>query len=116
MRRNGIETYRINQPPAAPEEETTLPPVTEDTPTETPNEQGGVLTERGEGGPVVVTTQTGVTEPEPEPVKEGSVAEVMTWVGDDSDRAKRALAKEKAATQPRSSLVTLLEKKTEASA
>lgn len=56
---------------------------------------------------------------EPEPVEltpidtsdvpDGNIDEVLDWVGDDSDRADRALAVELAAASPRSTLVARLE-------
>jgi hypothetical protein len=65
----------------------------------------------------------GPAQPEPDPVAEGSaesgsgdqvpdgtIAEVLDWVGDDSDRAVAALEAEEARDQPRSTLVAALEK------
>jgi hypothetical protein len=43
-------------------------------------------------------------------VPDGTVAEVLEWVGDDSDRAVAALEAEEAADQPRTTLVAALEK------
>lgn len=47
------------------------------------------------------------TEPskDPDAVPDGTVAEVEAWVGDDIERADRALDVENAKTKPRSSLV-----------
>ncbi|SDN73687.1 hypothetical protein [Allokutzneria albata] len=43
-------------------------------------------------------------------VPEGSVAAVLEWVGDDATRAQAALEVEQAREQPRTSLLTALEK------
>ncbi len=56
-----------------------------------------------------------LADPEPEPqvdpeaVPEGTVATVLGWVGDDRERAVRALEVENAADRPRSTLVGALE-------
>lgn len=42
-------------------------------------------------------------------VPSGTVPEILTWVGDDVDRAERALDKEKADKKPRKGLVSQLE-------
>jgi hypothetical protein len=47
---------------------------------------------------------------ESETVPDGTAKEVLEWVGDDSDRAVAALDAEEARDQPRSTLVTALEK------
>jgi NACalpha-BTF3-like transcription factor len=53
--------------------------------------------------------------PEPEPaadpdeVPAGSVAVVLAWVGEDREKAMRALEAENAADKPRTTLVTALE-------
>lgn len=59
-------------------------------------------------------------EPEPEPtevespveaptdVPDGTVADVLEWVGDDTDRAVDALAVEQSAEHPRSTLIASL--------
>lgn len=60
-------------------------------------------------------TPSGGDEPIPvaptfeEPVPEGTVAEVMQWVGTDVVRAAAALEAERAAASPRSTLITQLE-------
>lgn len=46
-----------------------------------------------------------------EPVPTGNIQDVLTWVGDDSARAQRALDAERAADAPRTTLVTELEKR-----
>lgn len=43
-------------------------------------------------------------------VPTGSAEEVLTWVGDDTDRARAALAAEQAASKPRTTLVDKLTK------
>jgi hypothetical protein len=43
-------------------------------------------------------------------VPTGAAEEVLAWVGDDADRARRALAAEQGATKPRSTLVDKLGK------
>lgn len=45
-----------------------------------------------------------------DPVPEGSIAAVLEWVGDDADKAARALDAELAKDAPRSTLVAALEK------
>lgn len=47
-------------------------------------------------------------EPEPEPVPTGTSKEVLAWVGDDKERAQRALDAEKSNTKPRVTLVNEL--------
>lgn len=47
------------------------------------------------------------TDDEPEPVPDGTVSEVLNWVGEDIDRAKRALEVEKAGRQRTSLLYEL---------
>jgi hypothetical protein len=44
-------------------------------------------------------------EPQQEEVKSGTSREVLGWVGDDKDRARRALEKEQASDKPRSTLI-----------
>lgn len=56
-----------------------------------------------------------VLEPDPQPVDdqaalEGTVADVLDWVGDDPVRAQAALDAEKAKDAPRSTLMASLEK------
>lgn len=46
---------------------------------------------------------------ESEPVPEGTTAEIMDWVGDDADRAQRALDAENENDKPRKTLVSQLE-------
>lgn len=43
-----------------------------------------------------------------DPVPQGAIAVVMDWVGDDPDRAQRALEAEEAGERPRSTLVDQL--------
>lgn len=43
--------------------------------------------------------------PGPDEVPDGSTAEVLAWVGEDKDRAQRALDKENAGSRPRTTLV-----------
>lgn len=50
-----------------------------------------------------------VEEPEPEPVKEPSVKDILAAVGDDSEAAKAALEAEQERSKPRKSLVEGLE-------
>jgi hypothetical protein len=49
-------------------------------------------------------------EDDSEPVPDGSTAEILQWVGDDHDRAQRALDKEQADDRPRTGLVGGLNK------
>jgi hypothetical protein len=49
--------------------------------------------------------------PTVEPVPTGTTAEVLAWVGDDKDRAHRALETEQASSSPRRGLVSELERK-----
>jgi hypothetical protein len=49
-------------------------------------------------------------EDDPEAVPEGSTDAVLAWVGDDPERAARALAAERDRDKPRSTLVAALEK------
>lgn len=46
-----------------------------------------------------------------EPVPTGNIQDVLTWVGDDSARAQRALDAERASDAPRTTLVAELEKR-----
>lgn len=48
-------------------------------------------------------------DPDPNEVPSGTVKELKEWVGEDSDRARRALAVENANPKPRASLVSYLE-------
>jgi len=50
------------------------------------------------------------TVPNTEAVPTGTAAEVVAWVGNDRDRAQRALAAEKAAEKPRTTLIDQLAK------
>lgn len=53
-------------------------------------------------------------EPEPDDpnaVPEGTVKEIIAWVGDDTDRAARALETERASNEPRKGLMRQLEEK-----
>lgn len=59
--------------------------------------------------PAIPATPTGAT-PDPNAVPDGSATDVLTWVGEDKDRAARALAIENAKDKPRSTLVASLEK------
>lgn len=52
-----------------------------------------------------------VLEYDAEPVPTGNIQDVLTWVGDDSARAQRALDAERASDSPRTTLVTELEKR-----
>jgi len=45
-----------------------------------------------------------------EPVPDGTTAEILHWVGDDQDRAQRALDKEQADDRPRAGLTGELKK------
>lgn len=47
---------------------------------------------------------------DPNAVPEGTAAEVMAWVGDDADRAQRALDAENKADRPRVTLIDDLER------
>lgn len=47
--------------------------------------------------------------PESDEVPQGTSAEIMAWVGDDKDRAQRALDAENANDRPRKTLVSQLE-------
>lgn len=44
-------------------------------------------------------------------VPDGTTKEILSWVGDDKERAQAALDKENASSKPRSTLVDDLEKK-----
>lgn len=48
-------------------------------------------------------------EPDPDAVPSGTIPEIKDWVGDDSDRAQRALDAENANAKPRATLVGYLE-------
>lgn len=54
------------------------------------------------------TTQPVVTG-NPDDVPDGTVPEIMTWVGEDSERAQKALDKEQEDEKPRKGLVAQLE-------
>lgn len=49
-------------------------------------------------------------ESDPDQVPDGTADEVLAWVGEDKDRAERALVTENAREKPRSTLVTQLQK------
>ena len=49
--------------------------------------------------------QEKLDEQQPDHVPSGSTKEVLQWVGDDKDKARRALEKEEAHEQPRKGLV-----------
>ncbi len=51
------------------------------------------------------------TSIDPDAVPEGTIKEVLAWVGDDSDRATRALDAERTSNDPRKGLVRQLEEK-----
>lgn len=57
----------------------------------------------------VETVGTAETADESGDVPDGSIDEVLDWVGDDHDRAQRALDAENCKSTPRSSLITKLE-------
>lgn len=63
-----------------------------------------------EGAPVAEPKPPKAPEPNPSTVPDGTAEEVRTWVGDDVDRAKRALAAEQKAASPRKTLVDQLTK------
>jgi len=48
--------------------------------------------------------------PDPDAVPDGTAADVLAWVGDDHDKAAKALEAEQAREKPRSTLVAALEK------
>jgi hypothetical protein len=48
--------------------------------------------------------------PDPDAVPDGTIAQVVDWVGEDSGKAARALEVEQAADKPRSTLVETLQK------
>lgn len=58
-------------------------------------------------GPVTAETTVQTAAPV-EPVPDGSVADVVEWVGDDEDRRRAALAAELAADNPRTTLISQL--------
>jgi hypothetical protein len=55
-------------------------------------------------------TKSSSKAPDPDAVPEGTAAEVMQWVGDDPDRAQKALDAEGKAEQPRVTLSNDLQK------
>jgi hypothetical protein len=55
-----------------------------------------------------VTFVTAAPAPDVDPVPDGTVEEIVEWVGDDEDRRRAALAAELAADRPRSTLITQL--------
>lgn len=67
----------------------------------------------GESEPVKETFPAGTAVPTAEgsDVPEGTVKEVLAWVGDDKDKAQRALDAENATGDPRKSLVAELEER-----
>lgn len=60
------------------------------------------------GGTPDATTEPVPGDTDGDGVPNGSVSEVMAWVGDDSGRARQALESEQKRSQPRSSLITQL--------
>lgn len=52
----------------------------------------------------------GSSSPPPDGLPTGGAKEILTWVGDDTDRARQALAAEQAREKPRSTLVAALTK------
>jgi outer membrane biosynthesis protein TonB len=103
-----------SQPPAAPE------PVPEPTPAPEPESQPQPQPQPiPEPEPVPAPTLTSETFPSSsapeesheeggtaaiEPVPYGTAPEILIWVGNDKDRAQRALAREQGAEKPRSGL------------
>lgn len=65
-------------------------------------------------GPVESTKPKVTPGANPEDVPSGTVPEVMTWVGDDSVRAQKALDEELANERPRKGLVSQLTEKVNA--
>jgi hypothetical protein len=57
---------------------------------------------------VTFVTAVHASAPDDDPVPDGTVDEVVEWVGDDEDRRRAALAAELAADRPRSTLITQL--------
>lgn len=51
---------------------------------------------------------------DPDAVPDGKAEDVLAWVGEDKDRAARALTAEKAKDKPRAGVVSALEKATQA--
>jgi hypothetical protein len=74
---------------------------TQQTPAETPAEAASPEELAPEGDEVQADDE----------VPEGTTAEILAWVGDDQDRAQRALDKENADDKPRTGLTGELEKK-----
>lgn len=60
-------------------------------------------------GPVTTEATARVEEVEPLTVPDGSVADILEWVGDDEDRRRAALAAELDATTPRKTLIAALQ-------
>ena len=60
-------------------------------------------------GPQETTKPLPQENADPEAVPQGTVPEVLTWVGDDKDRAQKALDAENADDKPRKGLVKSLE-------
>jgi hypothetical protein len=75
-----------SQPQSAPEPQTAVPEQSE--PEQSEPEQ----------------SEPGQSESEDEPVPAGTTAEILAWVGDDKERAQRALDKEQADDKPRAGL------------
>lgn len=72
---------------------------------------GDVSRETEQSEPVDAPPTGDVLEYDAEPVPDGTVTDVLAWVGDDSARAQRALDAERARDLPRTTLVTELEKR-----
>lgn len=60
-------------------------------------------------GPQETTKPLPQESSDPNAVPQGTVPEVMTWVGDDKERAQKALDAEQANERPRKGLVSSLE-------
>lgn len=61
------------------------------------------------GNPYRAKTRRSTPGPAEPTVPAGTVGELITWVGDDKDRARRVLNQENSEDRPRKSLITQLE-------
>lgn len=62
------------------------------------------------GAPIEVEEAPPAPPADPDAVPQGTVAEILAWVGEDKDKAAKALAAEQAAERPRAGIVGPLEK------
>jgi hypothetical protein len=74
-------------------------------PTEYDPFRGYETADKSEAAEAPEVEKTEQPQPQQDEVKSGTSREVLNWVGDDKERAQRALDKEQASDKPRSTLI-----------